>query len=103
MIHNMTEQLSIFSLMPQIHVGDFAYTHGKELDWNELEQKVGGGLVVVEEYGLLRIAELVAVSLNSSTRRLSLLYRIGQRERDIYEVYKTDIIRRKAYVRFYEV
>lgn len=99
----MNEQMNLFPLMPQIHAGDYAYTHGKELDWKELEQKANGGLVVVEEYGLFRIAELVAVTVNCSTHRLSLIYRFGLRERDTHEAYKTDIKRRKAYVRFYEV
>lgn len=95
------EQMNLLDLMPQIHAGDTVTSHGKELDWKEIEAHMGG-LVVMEHEARkgLMVVELVQVCLNQYDRK-QVIYSnnaglIGYAD-------KAGIVRGKSPVRFYEV
>lgn len=99
----MNEQMNLFHLMPQIKAGEYVTSHGKELEWKELERGIGK-LVVVSchegESHILQVVELLQVQLNRYERK-ELLF--SDCKGNIGHADKAAITRRKSPVTFYEI
>lgn len=95
------EQMSLLSLMTQIHAGDIVHTHGMELTWEKIEAHMGG-LVVMEHDARkgLQVVELMQVCLNQYGRK-QVIY--SNNAGLIGYVDRAGIVREKAQVRFYEI
>lgn len=101
---NQYEQMNIFDAMgPPLKPGDIVTSHGKLLEWADIEKMIGRLIVADQSTQSMNVLVAVRVEqiiLNHENRK-RLIYSAGGRRNK--SVDKLHITKRRNPVRFYEV
>lgn len=100
----MWEQMNLFDAMgPPAKPGDIVHTHGKLLEWKDIEKMIGRLIVVdvsTRSLEVLKVVRVERIVLNHENRK-RLVYHDGSRHPGLVD--KAHITTRWNPVRFYEI
>lgn len=101
---NQWEQMNLFDSMgPPAKPGDIVHSHGKLLEWKELEKLVGGLVVLdksTQSREVLQVVRVERICLNAEGRKRLIFSTGGRQPQAVDKIYITT---RWHPVRFYEI